>query len=91
MPVGLHRAVILRATRCRFPRCTRPHPWCDAHHIRHWADGGETSLSNLLLLCWPHHTLVHEGGFGPETMDGKPVFRRPEGSVIEDMRAPPYL
>ncbi len=47
---------------CRFPTCTWPHSWCDAHHATHWADGGETALANLVLLCRPHHRLVHEGG-----------------------------
>jgi hypothetical protein len=91
VPTGLHRAVILRDGGCLFPRCTRPHPWCDPHHISHWADGGKTSLANLVLLCRPHHTLVHEGGFALETANGRPVFRRPDGSVLEDGRAPPPL
>jgi hypothetical protein len=33
--------------------------WCDAHHLRHWADGGPTDLSNGTLLCPRHHTIVH--------------------------------
>ncbi|HYT80354.1 MAG TPA: HNH endonuclease signature motif containing protein [Actinomycetota bacterium] len=55
----------------------------------HWADGGQTALHNLVLLCRPHHRLVHEGGFRLQLVDGRPVFRRPDGSVIEDGRAPP--
>jgi HNH endonuclease len=86
---GLRRAVVLRDRRCRFPTCTRPHPWCDAHHVTHWADGGETGLHNLMLLCRPHHRLVHEGGFRLELVEGMPVFRRPDGSVLLDERAPP--
>jgi hypothetical protein len=89
VPSGLHRAVELRDGGCRFPRCTRPHSWCDPHHIRHWADGGKTALDNLVLLCRPHHTLVHEGGFGLKMVEGKPMFRRPDGSPIEEGRAPP--
>jgi hypothetical protein len=86
---SVRRAVVLRDGRCRFPGCHRPHSWCDAHHVKHWADGGETGLHNLVLLCRPHHRLVHEGGFGLQTVDGSPLFTRPDGSVIEDGRAPP--
>jgi hypothetical protein len=86
---ALRRAVVLRDRRCRFPACSRPHAWCDAHHVIHWADGGETALPNLVLLCRPHHHLVHEGQFRLEVVEGSPVFRRPDGSAIEDGRAPP--
>ncbi|HZB03809.1 MAG TPA: HNH endonuclease signature motif containing protein, partial [Actinomycetota bacterium] len=86
---GMRRAVIVRDRRCRFPGCDRPHPWCDAHHVVHWADGGPTPLPNLLLLCRRHRRMVYQrGGFGLELVGGRPVFRRPDGSVLED-RAPP--
>jgi hypothetical protein len=29
------------------PGCDRPPAWCDAHHVTHWIDGGETNLDNL--------------------------------------------
>jgi hypothetical protein len=48
---------------CRFPGCDCPPAWTDAHHIRHWADGGSQILSNLVLLCRRHHRLVHEEGW----------------------------
>jgi hypothetical protein len=55
----------------------------------HWAEGGTTALSNLVLLCRRHHRLVHErGGFRLDIEDGVPVLRRPDGTVLED-RAPP--
>lgn len=79
---SLRRAVVIRDKTCRFPRCSRPHTWCDAHHVKHWADGGHTDLSNLLLLCRPHHRLVHEGGFGLEMAEDGPRFRRPDGTVL---------
>ena len=86
------RAVTARDGSCRFPGCERPSPWCDAHHIVHWADGGPTSLRNLILLCRRHHTMLHErGGFGVIVEDGRLVFRRPDGSLLREVgeRAPP--
>jgi hypothetical protein len=59
VPAALRRAVVARDGHCRYPGCDRPQSWCDAHHIQHWADGGETKLSNLVLLCRPHHRAVH--------------------------------
>ena len=55
----------------------------DAHHIKHWADGGETSVDNLLLLCRHHHRLVHEGGYGLQLDEaGNPEFTSPQGELI---------
>jgi hypothetical protein len=89
IPPAMRRAVIVRDRHCRFLGCDRPHTWCDAHHIVHWADGGPTALPNLLLLCRRHHRMVHQrGGFRLELADGRPVFRRSDGSVLEE-RAPP--
>ena len=59
-PAGHHRH-LERPGRCA--TSTAPSPAapgspiaCDAHHITHWADGGPTSLDNLILLCRKHHT-----------------------------------
>jgi len=82
---AMRRAVIVRDRRCRFPGCDRPHTWCDAHHVVHWADGGPTAVANLLLLCRRHHRWVHRrDGFGLALLHGRPVFRRPDGSVLTD-------
>lgn len=75
IPPAMRRALRSRDNGCRFPGCT--HRSCiDAHHIEHWADGGETSLGNLVQLCRRHHRLVHEGGFTCEKdADGRVTFR----------------
>jgi hypothetical protein len=88
-PAAIRRAVIARDKTCRFTGCGRPAAWCQVHHVKHWTDGGQTSLSNGVLVCGRHHHLVHEERFGVEMLDGNPVFKRPDGSVIEDNRAPP--
>lgn len=58
----LRRALLARDRGCRFPGCTHT-KWLDAHHVMHWADGGETTPENLVMLCSAHHRLLHEGGF----------------------------
>lgn len=67
-------ALVLRDRHCTFPGCDRQPIACDAHHIVHWADGGPTSLDNLVLLCRRHHTLTHHS---PWTVHLDPVTRRP--------------
>jgi 5-methylcytosine-specific restriction endonuclease McrA len=67
---------MLRDHRYRLPGCERPKAWCDAHHVVHWANGGPTSLSNLVLLCRRHHRMVHEPGRFTLELEGTgPVFR----------------
>ncbi len=74
IPPPMRRALRARDGGCRFPGCTN-HKFVDGHHIRHWADGGETSLENLILLCRHHHHLVHEGGFDCQrSKDGEIYF-----------------
>ncbi|HEX5587519.1 MAG TPA: DUF222 domain-containing protein [Acidimicrobiia bacterium] len=70
---SLRRAVELRDRHCVFPGCDAPLRWCDVHHLRHWAHGGETSLDNCLLLCRRHHVACHEGGWE--------LARRPDGTI----------
>jgi len=82
IPPAIRRALQKRDGGCRFPGCTARR-FVDAHHIRHWADGGETGMENLILLCTRHHHLVHEGGFGLEKLaDGSVQFRNPAGRLI---------
>jgi hypothetical protein len=72
---------------CRFPGCTHKQ-WLHAHHIRHWARGGPTDLTNLVQLCSHHHKLVHEGGYGVALDEaGQISFHRPDGTVIPEQCA----
>jgi len=66
VPPAMRRALELRDGGCTWPGCSAPISWCDAHHIVHWADGGPTSLENLVLLCRRHHTATHEGKHPPD-------------------------
>ncbi|WP_235488962.1 HNH endonuclease signature motif containing protein, partial [Frankia sp. AvcI1] len=74
----IRQALIARDNGCAFPGCDRPVGWCEAHHIRHWIDGGHTSLDNSVLLCGYHHRTVHHQGWtvqlGP---DRRPEFLPP--------------
>jgi hypothetical protein len=63
VPPALRRALVVRDQGCRFPGCDRPSDWTDGHHLQHWADGGATTLENLVLLCRRHHRKVHEDGW----------------------------
>jgi hypothetical protein len=69
IPPAIRRALRARDKEgCRFPGCTNKH-YVDGHHIQHWANGGETRLSNLVLLCRFHHRQVHEGGVTVQVLD----------------------
>lgn len=82
VPPSIRRALQARDTHCRFPGCTSRR--CDAHHVRHWVDGGATSVDNLLLLCRRHHRAVHEGGFQVgQSAEGRTTFVRSNGAVLE--------
>jgi hypothetical protein len=77
------RALLARHRGCLFPSCQHDR-FIDVHHVVHWTDGGPTLLPNLLPLCWFHHRLVHEGGFTIEMVEGRHVFRNPEGKIVEE-------
>jgi hypothetical protein len=89
VPAALRRALWLRDDGCCFPGCANRR-FIHGHHIRHWVNGGETSLQNLALLCSFHHGLVHEGGFrvrrDPES--GALEWFDPRGRAIPDVPSP---
>ena len=87
IPPALRRALHARDRGCRFPGCGVR--FGQGHHLRHWAHGGPTTLSNLAMLCTRHHRAVHEEGFqvarGP---DGVLRFRRPNGHPLPEVPSP---
>lgn len=85
VPKGIERAVRARdKNRCRFPGC-RNQRFVDIHHVEHWANGGETAVDTLMLLCSKHHTLVHEGGFRVDRdFQDKWTFFRTDGIAVPD-------
>ena len=86
IPPALRRALVHRDRGCRFPGCGLP--FGQGHHVRHWAQGGPTTLSNLALLCRRHHRAVHEEGYQVERgLDGGLRFRRPDGRPLPEVPA----
>jgi len=84
IPPALRRALHHRDRHCRFPGCGVRVG--QGHHVRHCAQGGPTTLMNLVLLCRRHHRAVHEEGYqvarGP---DGALEFRRPDGRLLPEV------
>lgn len=81
---ALARALRARDGGCRFPGCGRTR-FTHAHHVIHWANGGETKLDNLVTVCSFHHALLHEGGFSVErTDDGGFAFFAPDGARLPE-------
>jgi 5-methylcytosine-specific restriction endonuclease McrA len=88
IPAALRRALSHRDRGCRFPGCGLR--FTQGHHIQHWASGGPTTLSNLVLLCRRHHRSVHEDRFQVQRLSlGELEFRRPDGRVLPQAPALP--
>ncbi len=77
------RALNARDRTCRWPGCDRPASWSAAHHVVHWAHGGATNLSNLIVLCHRHHWMVHEAGWQ--------LVRADDGRLLTIPSTPGYL
>ena len=89
VPPAIRRALQARDERCCFPGCENRR-FLHAHHIKHWAHGGETNLDNLVLLCTRHHRFVHETGYSIHDLgQGNLEFRDPWGAPVANAPRPP--
>jgi hypothetical protein len=86
VPLSLRRALVARDRGCAFPGCDRPPGMCQAHHCQHWADGGDTSIENCVLLCETHHRHVHHTGWEILIHPGYIDFIPP--AIIDPARTP---
>jgi uncharacterized protein DUF222 len=75
---AIRRALTARDGGCIIPGCGAPPGQCDAHHLIHWADGGETSLVNSVLACTPHHRAIHLGIWLITIVNGQVQVTRPD-------------
>jgi 5-methylcytosine-specific restriction endonuclease McrA len=90
IPPALRQALHHRDRTCRFPGCGVRVG--QGHHIRHWAQGGPTTLSNLALLCRRHHRAVHEEGYQVDRQaDGELRFRSPNGQLLLEVPPAPEV
>lgn len=71
------RAITLRDGGCVIPGCTTPASWCEIHHVREYADGGQTHTDHGVLLCWWHHRNLHLSEWRIRMNDGVPEIRGP--------------
>jgi hypothetical protein len=85
IPPSIRRALNSRDKGCRFPGCCNK-KFVDGHHIKHWANGGETKLCNLVSLCRFHRRLVHEGGVDVRVLDDGAIrFVKPNGQSFDSV------
>ena len=93
IPAPTAKAVRKRDKCCRFPRCDLSYRYTEVHHYVHWVHGGETNVSNLFLLCWRHHRMIHKRGLEAWTITGNPntilTFKAPSGDTYKT--GPPGL
>ena len=93
VPANISRALAIRDKTCRFPGCCESR-YVDAHHIKHWADGGDTSLDNLVTLCRYHHRQLHKGSFSirvdKTSEEPRLLFSTPSGRTIETSIFPQF-
>lgn len=86
IPTALVRALDVRDETCQFPGCCESH-YVDFHHVKHWANFGETKMDNLIKLCRFHHRALHAGLYNIEAKGKKQnlqfILRNAAGKVME--------
>ena len=90
LPSPAARAALrARSGGCQWPGCDRPVAFTSAHHLVHWGHGGGTDLENLILLCYRHHWMIHEGGWQLARVErGRMLAIPPSPSHRSWIRAP---
>lgn len=88
----LRKALIARDKGCVC--CGAPPLYCDAHHVISWIDGGETKITNLVLLCKRCHRDLHSGHWDIRIINGtvhvaRPTWATPERVPRGRYRPPP--
>ncbi|TFC02084.1 HNH endonuclease [Cryobacterium adonitolivorans] len=85
-------ALAARDGGCRWGDCDKPPAMTDAHHVEHWLhDHGSTDLRLGILLCNPHHRLLHNQGWQILERQGRHWLRPPAsvdpGQQLVEMRS----
>ena len=71
----MRKALIARDKSCVC--CGAPPIYCDAHHVVSWIDGGETKITNLVLICKRCHRDLHAGHWDIQITNGIVRVARP--------------
>jgi hypothetical protein len=74
---GQRLALAARDGGCSFPGCARPAAWTEVHHVTDWADGGNTDIDQMCLLCRYHHREFARRGWQVVMDDGIPHWIPP--------------
>ncbi|HEX3813438.1 MAG TPA: DUF222 domain-containing protein [Mycobacteriales bacterium] len=86
IPLGIRRAVVARDIGCIHLDCDQPSQRCEVHHVRHWANGGPTTVSNLVLLCPRHHWTIHHEDWQITFVQGIPYVIPPP--ILDPLQKP---
>jgi hypothetical protein len=82
------KALAVRDRGCVWPGCDRPATWTSGHHLVHWIHNGPTDMPNLVLLCYRHHWMAHEGEWQIIRTDEGEILTIPPTSFAQLARGP---